>query len=236
MKSRHCEAVPRPVSGLAWRCSRELPGVWDWHIHTGLVYADENTARLYAIDPKAAQMGVSHLLFRRMLHPDDISILTDAVTECILTGKEYKVEYRVRRVDGSYDWLSSTGRCVYDEQGHAYRVTGLKYHVPKLRMAVQRRSSTAQNLSPGEQWKTVPGNIQALLEGTIYAIASKPEEITLEVVPGVESAQLILRLASVDVGKVLGKEGKTIQSIRTLLRAVNGGSPLRYSLDIEALG
>ena len=115
------------------------------------------------------------------------------------------------------------------------RVTGLKYDISDLRLARPQPSPTTSPYSvPVEQWKKVPRKIQALLEGTIYAIASKPEEITLEVVPGIEGAQLILHVASVDVGKVLGKEGKTIKSIRTLLRAVNGGGQLRYSLDVEA--
>ena len=94
-----------------------------------MVYSDETAAKLYSIDPQAAAIGTSHKLYERMLHPDDIVVLSDAIMNCITTGKQYTAEYRVRRADGSYRRVQSMGRCVYDDQGNPCRVTGLKTEI-----------------------------------------------------------------------------------------------------------
>ena len=212
-------------------------GVWDWHIQTGLVYADEHAAKLYGIDPKAAAAGVPHQLFGQMLHPDDVDVLTDAIMDCILTGRNYSADYRVRRPDDSYGWVRSTGRCVRDEDGHPCRVTGLKLDVTDTKLAglSAARADPPGTLKDGDEWAMVPESIRSLFRATIYSIVDRPEQVKLSVVPGADATQFILHVASSDLGKVLGKKGRTMRSLRTLLYAINGGGDHRYSVDVEAL-
>jgi predicted RNA-binding protein YlqC (UPF0109 family) len=49
---------------------------------------------------------------------------------------------------------------------------------------------------------------------------------------GDDTTVLEMRLAPDDVGKVIGKQGRTVRSLRTILAAVGQGHHLRYELDV----
>lgn len=64
------------------------------------------------------------------------------------------------------------------------------------------------------------------------ALVDASAEVTLEVVEKPESSTLRLRVAPEDVGKVIGKQGRTARSLRTLLAAVGMKYRHRFSLEI----
>lgn len=51
-------------------------------------------------------------------------------------------------------------------------------------------------------------------------LVDTPEDVNLEVVEGEKITVLELRVAKEDLGKVIGKQGQTARSMRTLLNAV----------------
>lgn len=53
----------------------------------------------------------------------------------------------------------------------------------------------------------------------IRALVDHPGEIQITEIPGEKTVMFEVRVADEDVGKVIGKNGKTINAIRTLLRA-----------------
>ncbi len=53
----------------------------------------------------------------------------------------------------------------------------------------------------------------------IRALVDHPDEIRITEIPGEKTVMFEVRVADEDVGKVIGKNGKTINAIRTLLRA-----------------
>ena len=59
-----------------------------------------------------------------------------------------------------------------------------------------------------------------------------PEAVVVEAVEREESTVLRLRVAPTDVGKVIGKQGRTARSVRTILGAVSMKHHHRYTLDI----
>lgn len=58
-----------------------------------------------------------------------------------------------------------------------------------------------------------------LLEYIARALVDKPEAVNVEVVEGDRSVILQLKVAPEDVGKVIGKQGRIAQALRTLIRA-----------------
>ena len=58
-----------------------------------------------------------------------------------------------------------------------------------------------------------------LLEAIAKALVDRPEEVAVHVVEGEEVIVLELRVHPTDVGKVIGKHGRTAQSMRTILGA-----------------
>lgn len=64
------------------------------------------------------------------------------------------------------------------------------------------------------------------------ALVDAPREVTLDVAEKPESTILRLRVAPGDVGKVIGRQGRTARSIRTLLAAVGMKYHHRFALEI----
>jgi len=64
------------------------------------------------------------------------------------------------------------------------------------------------------------------------ALVDTPEEVSVEALEKGEGTALRLRVAPTDVGKVIGKQGRTARSLRTILSAVSMKLRHRYTLDI----
>lgn len=62
--------------------------------------------------------------------------------------------------------------------------------------------------------------MKQLVEMIIKALVDHPDEIEITEVEGEKTIIYELKVNDSDVGKIIGKHGKTINSIRTLLRAV----------------
>ena len=64
------------------------------------------------------------------------------------------------------------------------------------------------------------------------ALVDIPDEVTVREVEGEQVTVLELRVAPSDLGKVIGKQGRTARSVRTILGAVSMKLHHRYTLDI----
>lgn len=64
------------------------------------------------------------------------------------------------------------------------------------------------------------------------ALVDKPEAVRLETVFEAGSVMLRLQVAASDLGKVIGKQGRTARSLRTILGAASMKLKQRFSLDI----
>ena len=77
-----------------------------------------------------------------------------------------------------------------------------------------------------------PDDMQELVVQIARALVDTPEAVVVEAVERDESTALRLRVAPTDVGKVIGKQGRTARSMRTILGAVSMKHHHRYTLDI----
>ena len=75
-------------------------------------------------------------------------------------------------------------------------------------------------------------SVDELVREIARALVDEPEAVAVESVSRDESTVLRLRVAPQDVGKVIGKQGRTARSVRTILGAVSMKLHHRYSLDI----
>lgn len=66
----------------------------------------------------------------------------------------------------------------------------------------------------------------------IKALVDDPDEVEINVVEGEKSTIFELKVASSDIGKVIGKNGRIAKAIRTILNAAIAKSGKRISLDI----
>ncbi|MFP5230271.1 MAG: KH domain-containing protein [Acidobacteriota bacterium] len=77
-----------------------------------------------------------------------------------------------------------------------------------------------------------PDDMRELVVQIARALVDLPEDVVVEAVEREESTALRLRVAPSDVGKVIGKQGRTARSMRTILGAVSMKHHHRYTLDI----
>lgn len=77
----------------------------------------------------------------------------------------------------------------------------------------------------------MPG-MKELVEDIAKALVDSPDEVKVRQVEGEQVTVLELRVAPADLGKVIGKQGRTARSIRTLLGAVGMKMNRRYTLEI----
>ncbi len=61
--------------------------------------------------------------------------------------------------------------------------------------------------------------MKELLTGMIKAIVDKPDEVDISLTESENTVIYELRLGDGDVGKVIGKKGRNVTAIRTLLAA-----------------
>ena len=64
------------------------------------------------------------------------------------------------------------------------------------------------------------------------ALVDIPEEVSVREITGEQVTVLELRVAPSDLGKVIGKQGRTARSIRTLLGAAGMKLNRRFTLEI----
>ncbi len=71
-----------------------------------------------------------------------------------------------------------------------------------------------------------------LLTGLVRGLVDQPDAISVEIDEEDETTALSLYVASDDLGKVIGKQGRTARALRTILNAIGSKSEQRISLDV----
>jgi predicted RNA-binding protein YlqC (UPF0109 family) len=71
-----------------------------------------------------------------------------------------------------------------------------------------------------------------LIRSIAIELVDHPDEVEVVEVPGENNTVIELRVAKDDIGKVIGKEGRTAQSMRTILTAASTKLGKRAHLDI----
>jgi predicted RNA-binding protein YlqC (UPF0109 family) len=74
--------------------------------------------------------------------------------------------------------------------------------------------------------------MQAFLEYVVKGLVAQPDQVTVTPVEREGTTVYELRLHPEDVGKIIGRQGTTINAIRSLLLAGSARKGLRCSLEI----
>ena len=74
--------------------------------------------------------------------------------------------------------------------------------------------------------------MKQLIEEIARALVDIPEQVTVHEIQGEQTTVLELKVAAGDLGKVIGKQGRTARSIRTILGAAGMKLNRRFTLEI----
>ncbi len=76
------------------------------------------------------------------------------------------------------------------------------------------------------------GDMRSLVEQIAKVLVDAPDQVAVDAVETDEGTVLELRVAEADLGKVIGKQGRTARSLRTILGAASMKYHKRYTLEI----
>ncbi|MBX5464566.1 MAG: KH domain-containing protein [Clostridia bacterium] len=78
-------------------------------------------------------------------------------------------------------------------------------------------------------------SLRQLLELLVESLVEHPEEVRIreEADPDERVVRFRVRLAAGDVGQLIGRQGRVIQAVRTVLRSAAGRAGLRAEVDVE---
>jgi predicted RNA-binding protein YlqC (UPF0109 family) len=76
--------------------------------------------------------------------------------------------------------------------------------------------------------------VKALIEYLVKALVDDPGEVNITEVPGEESTTYEVHVAPNDLGKVIGKQGRIANALRTVAKAVAMKEKRKVYLEIVA--
>jgi predicted RNA-binding protein YlqC (UPF0109 family) len=71
-----------------------------------------------------------------------------------------------------------------------------------------------------------------LLNQIVLALVDNPEQVRINEIESVQTVVLELTVAKSDMGKIIGRQGKTANAIRSILNAASGKAGKKYILEI----
>ena len=74
--------------------------------------------------------------------------------------------------------------------------------------------------------------MKELVEVMVRQLVDEPKRVSVTQINGSQSAVLEVRVAETDIGKVIGKKGRTAQALRTIIQAASARDNKRATLEI----
>ena len=75
-------------------------------------------------------------------------------------------------------------------------------------------------------------DLKEFVEHVVGKIIDQPDDLHVEVVEGEHAIVIETRVAPIDAGRVIGREGRTINALRTLVMAIAARGGKRAVLDV----
>ena len=134
-------------------------GVWDYYPLLGNSYLSSQWYAMLGYPGEGRNIPLVE--FKRLVHPEDRSVLENALKGYIVAGGrgQFEVEFRLRKADGDWCWVLSKGQAVEWSQNNAVsRIVGLDINIESIKRNQER-------VTRSEAW------FRAIFENAPYAIA-----------------------------------------------------------------
>jgi predicted RNA-binding protein YlqC (UPF0109 family) len=74
--------------------------------------------------------------------------------------------------------------------------------------------------------------MEDIIKKIAEALVDMPEEVSVSQVNGASTTIIKLHVAQADTGKIIGKQGRTVDAIRTILTAISAKNNKRTVLEV----
>lgn len=97
---------------------------------------------------------------------------------------------------------------------------------------MQNITLASDESSNTDEWRSRAVDVKDLIENIAKSIVDKPELVSVTGVEGENSVVIELKVDRDDVGRVIGKNGRTINAMRTILSATRAQKEKRQVLEV----
>ena len=150
---------------------------WEWDLKTNRDTWFGDLATIFGIP---SNIHVGHVEdFRRLVHPDDRSLVWKAVKDAMESHAPYAAEFRVMWPDGTVRWLAAKGQFYYSDAGDAERMLGMAVDITErkdVEESLRRKEmelKEAQRLARVGGWQWDPGTDTVVWSEELYRIAGR---------------------------------------------------------------
>jgi two-component system sensor kinase FixL len=119
-------------------------GLWSWDLQTNKVWATERTRAMYDWAPDA-ELTFPGLLER--VHAQDRPFIDQAIEQAMTDRRDYHLEYRITRQDGSVRWVAARGRATYDGAAQPVKIMGASFDVTERKLREAEIEAHRQELA-----------------------------------------------------------------------------------------
>lgn len=108
-------------------------GVWTRDLRTGRVEWSRELEMIFGLEE--GTFAKNEAAFFELVHPDDQAAVAQAVEGSIQTGRDYQVEFRFKKADGTEGWMDGRGRTVLDAAGRPVLLAGVGIDITEQKQA-----------------------------------------------------------------------------------------------------
>ncbi|MEO5844265.1 MAG: PAS domain-containing protein [Caldimonas sp.] len=175
-----------------------------------------------------------------LVHPDDVAIVFDSMTDTPAGRMAVAYEFRVRLPDGSYRWLASRSAAVLDDAGRLARRVGVNWDITESKNAEIARQQAALAEREIQAKSQFLSRMSHELRTPLNAVLGFTQLLQIEARQSAEPAQLAklehIRAAGDHllslINDVLDLSGLEAGEFRLSLQPVDLGELIRQSLPL----
>jgi PAS domain S-box-containing protein len=164
-------------------------GLWDWDLRTGKVFWSGRCMEILGYPKESSLTGhmQNYDWWQSLVHPDDAPATLRTLQDCLAGGgRSFAIEYRLRRIDGSYCWVSDRGAVIRDADGRPHRAAGSLTDISARKLAEQHRRMLEDQLQQTQKIEalgTLAGGIAHDINNTLIPIIGTVDMLLLDTPP-----------------------------------------------------
>ncbi|PXA03944.1 hypothetical protein DDZ13_09915 [Coraliomargarita sinensis] len=120
-------------------------GIWDWAIKESKDWWSPYCYQMVGYE--AEEIGCGYPAFKKLLHPDDVPRVEQAVKDHFEKHLPYRLDVRMRHKDKGYVWFETSGIAKFDDSGEATRMVGSWIDISDRKQLEQNKIDTIEVLS-----------------------------------------------------------------------------------------
>lgn len=153
-------------------------GIWEMDLSSETIWWSERFLNLLGYEPEEIGSTLNSFV-DEILHPDDKEHTLKALNEHLESGVPFKVEYRLRKKEGSYSWFEVSGKASAKESKPRKMAGSLVSidHRKRLQLELEEQNEMfkeAEKLSNTGVWKYKLDTGEVQWSDEIYRIYERP--------------------------------------------------------------